>query len=398
VKTYEYVAVDARGKAVVGTTWARGEIELDYELEMRGLLLTKSKEVARRRRSANARMTRGELVHFTNQLSTVVGAGVPIIEGLSGIGQRLASPPAKRLIEEMVGSLRAGQSFSTAMDAYPGTFPGVYRASVRAGEASGSLDTILDRLARHLEWTRAMRATTIQALIYPAILSTAIVGLICILLTFLLPRILQIYPGGPEDLPGQTRLVIAVSDFLLANGLWILAFLAAAAVALVWTAKRPRGRLVLDGLLLRFPRLGTLVTQLATSKFACTAGILQSAGCDIFTIMSISAATCGNAALAAAFLRGAERVRVGERLSDALAIEPRMDALLIQMLSVGEKTGALDRCLDRLVRYYDEEVPRSVKKFLALLEPTILVGAGGLVAFILLAALLPMFDLYNKMS
>jgi general secretion pathway protein F len=398
VKVYEYVAADAGGVLRSGTAWASSEIELDQHLESRGFLLTRFKLLADERRRQPTRLSRDELVNITNQLATVTGAGVPLVDGLAGIGARLDSRNAKRLIEEMCGALRAGESLSRVMETYPKTFPDVYRASVRAGEASGALDTVLARVAKHLEWSRNIRATTIQALIYPAILVVAILGLIAVLLYFVLPRIIGLFPGGRQDLPYQTRCVLAVSDFMHAHPLAILLWIGASVSGLVAMGRSPRGRELLDRLILGIPRLGEVARQIATSKFASTASILQAAGCDVFTMLDVSAATCGNSAMTAAFRRGAERVRRGQIISEGFSREPLVDSLLVQMVAVGEKAGDLAKCLDRLVQHLDEEVPRRVKRFLSLLEPAILLVAGVVVAFILLAALLPIFELYKKMG
>jgi type II secretory pathway component PulF len=398
VKAFEYVAADANGGRITGTAWAADETELDLNLERDGLLLTRARKVTDAKKGRSTAVGREELINLTNQLSTVTSAGVPIVEGLAGIGPRLESRAGRQLVEEMVTALRTGESLSSVVAAYPRTFSSVYRSTVLAGEASGALDLVLTRLAAHLDWVRKIRATTIQALIYPAILLCAVFGLICLLLTFVLPRIIGLFPGGVEDLPMQTRIVIGASDFLRGNALWLLPALGATFVGLLWTWRNPRGRAALDSIVLRIPKLGSIANQLATTKFASSASILQSAGCDVFTILDVSASTCGNAAMARAFGRVAEAVRRGGTLSDALAAEPLADSLLVQMIDVGERTGRLDECLEKLVSHYDEEIPRRVKRFLALLEPTILLGAGVVVAFILLATLLPIFDLYDSMG
>ncbi|MEM7517941.1 MAG: type II secretion system F family protein, partial [Planctomycetota bacterium] len=276
-------------------------------------------------------------------------------------------------------------------------FPGVYRASVEAGEASGALDLVLGRLGGYLEWTQSMRSTTVQALIYPMILCFAILGLILILLYFVLPRIMGIFPGGPEDLPAQTRFVLAASDFLRANGLVLLGVGIASAISFAVSFRTPGGKRFFHGLLLRVPKLGMVLAKIATSRFASTASTLQAAGCDVFKVLRIAGATCGNAAMAAGFERATERVRNGQTIADALEDARGVDPLLIQMVAVGEKTGRLDDCLNRVVEYYDQEVPRAVKRFISILEPLLLVVAGGVVAFILLAALMPIFKLYESL-
>lgn len=397
MKTFEYIAVTASGERHQAHARARSEVELDRDLEARGLALASAKVVKSEGKKRLHRLDRGSLLSFTTQLATVSGAGVPIVEGMRSIGSRLERPEARELVSEMVAGLQAGESLSDVMNRHPRAFPPVYRASVVAGEAAGSLDSVLERLARYLEWSQGMRATAVQALIYPCILMTAIFGLILLLLYYVLPRILTLFPGGRENLPAQTRFVLALSDFLRDN-VFVLAVGSIFAVCawMTWV-RTPSGRARFHGALLKIPRLGKVQRQLATSRFASTASILQAAGCDVFTVMGVAGNACGNRAMERAFERAAESVRRGSTITEGLDREPEIDPLLRQMVGVGEKSGELDACLARLVRYYDDEIPRSVKRFLTLLEPTLLVMAGCIVAFILLAALLPIFELYEKM-
>jgi general secretion pathway protein F len=243
-----------------------------------------------------------------------------------------------------------------------------------------------------------MRATAVQALIYPAILLVAIAGLVVLLVTFVLPRIVKLFPAGKGELPVPTRVLLSISGFLAAHWMWLLPLCIGGAIALAFVLRRPAVKQRWHGWLLRIPKLGTVVRQIATANFASTAATLQAAGCDVFTTLSVAAKSCGNAALQAGFDRVTLQVRAGQPISEALSREEGVDPLLIQMVAVGEKSGKLDECLDRLVKYYDEEVPRSVKRFLSLAEPLILLGSGGLVAFILLAAMLPIFQLYDKIG
>lgn len=397
MRAFEYRAATPSGELIQGTTLASSEHDLDAQLATQGLVLTTAKAVPSHRRN-RLRLKQDELLNLTNQLATVTSAGVPIVEGLRGIGERMSSEGGRDLVRGIVMALESGENLSSVISQYPRCFPPVYRASVQAGEESGALDKVLQRLAKHLEWVRGIRATAAQALVYPAILCTAIGGLILILLYFVLPRIIGMFPGGQEDLPGPTRFVIGVSDLLREHWLLVLGMLIAAPAALIFTARRPKGRRMLDLLLLKIPRLGAVASQIATSKFACTAGILQSSGCDVFTMLDVAAKTCGNEALATALRRATKRVRRGEQLSHALAREPLVDPLLVQMVDVGEKTGRLDECLGKLVEHYDSEVPRGVKRFLSLLEPALIVAAGVVVAFILLSALLPIFDLFGNLG
>ncbi len=391
----EYTAVDSAGVIVRGKLVSAGELELDRELERRGLLLREAREVDARA-SARAHALRSEqLISFTTQLSTLVSAGVPLVEGLASIGRRLEGEAARATVEELVGELESGEHFSGALEKHPGTFPPIYRASVKAGELTGALDVVLLRLAKHLEWVRSVQGAIVQALIYPAIVCAAVLGLIVILLTFVLPRIVQLFPGGRESMPLPTRIVLGASDFLCAHGI-LLGVLAAGTIALaVWGLRQPLGRRWLHVLLLRVP--GPLLRKIATSRFASTAAVLHGAGCDVLTTLDTAARTCGNAVLEESFARAVSNVRRGATIGESFEQERELDPLLKQLVGVGEKSGKLDDCLQRLVAHYDEEIPRAVKSTLALLEPAMLVGAGLVVGFIVFAAVTPIFKMYENL-
>ncbi|TAJ18476.1 MAG: type II secretion system F family protein [Planctomycetota bacterium] len=398
MQAFEYHALGRDGRAVVGELFAPTETELDRRLERDGLLLVRAKVVRSAARAQALALANDELVALTTQLSTVHSAGVPILDGLDSIGKRMRRPRGKELVAQLIAGLQAGQSLSEAMAQHPRTFSPVYRASVEAGEASGALDVVLQRLARYLEWMRGLRATAAQALVYPAILLAAISGLVVLLVTFVLPRIVRLFPAGQQELPAPTRLLLALSEFLAGNWTWLAPLGAAAAIATVYVGRRPAARRRWHGWLLQIPVLGAVARQIAVARFASTAATLQSAGCDAFTVLSVAARSCGNSALEAQFERVTHNVRAGQPISEALGREPGVDPLLVQMVAVGEKSGRLDECLERVVRYYDDEVPRAVKRCVSIAEPSILLASGALVAFILLAAVLPIFQLYDKIG
>lgn len=398
MNTYEYVAVQANGVATIGRASARDELELDRELEGRGLVLSKARVVISDRRVRASRLSHDDLIALTTQLATICGAGVHIVQGLESIGARLPRASSRNMVEDIVQSLRAGASLSDALDRHRRSFPEVYRASVRAGEASGSLDNVLTRLAKFLEWSRGIKAIAVQAMIYPSMLMFALIGLVGILLYFVLPRIVTLFPGGRDQLPDETRWVMGASDFLVANVVYIALGIGIAVAAFIAARRNPAGRVALDGFVLRIPKFGRVAQQIAVSRFASTAAILQSSGCDVFSLLNVAGAACGNASLEAAFVRVAERVRRGQTITQGLEVEPHIDPMLVQMVSVGEQTGELDRCLLRLADFYDEDIPRTVKRFLAILEPTMLLCAGVIVGVILLAALMPIFKLYESIG
>ena len=395
MKLYQYRAVGADGVQLSGLTSASGEHELDADFEERGLLLTSARELSRERRTQVKSLSGGELVQLASTLATLSSAGVPIREGLSGLSERSSSPRLRALLTEMLIQLEAGKSLSEVVEANPRVFSRVFRASVAAGESSGSLGRVLSKLAEHMEWAREMRSMTIQALIYPSLLLVAVTGLIVILLYHVLPNIVDMFPVGVEQLPSETRLVLGVSNFLTGNIAWIAGVTALAAGGLVYALKQQLLREHLHRGVLALPGIGTLASKLAISKFASTAAVLKSAGCDIFTLLNVSARTVGNAAIEGALARSTMRVKAGQSLSRALEQEPLIDPLLVQIVGVGEQTGELENALVDLASHYDRDVPRSVKRTLSIVEPTMLLVAGAIVAVILLAAMLPIFDMYD---
>jgi type II secretory pathway component PulF len=242
-----------------------------------------------------------------------------------------------------------------------------------------------------------MRATTLQALVYPLLLCLALCGLVGILVFFLIPRLALLFPGGRDDLPAQTRFVLALAEGAVNHAWFSLLGIVIGLASIVVLWRTERGRFAWDRALLLLPVIGPVARAISTSKFAGTAGILQSAGCEVFVVLEVATRASGNRAMQRALQRATQRVRSGQPLSQALEEEPLVDRLLVQLVAVGEKTGSLDRCLESVAAHYDEELPRSVKRMLSLLEPGLLILAGGVVAFLLLSALLPMFEVMESL-
>ncbi|MEM1452337.1 MAG: type II secretion system F family protein [Planctomycetota bacterium] len=395
-KLWRWEGVGPRG-AVDGHELAMSERDLDSSLARRGVTLVTAHQVQRVERNSGGRMKPEDLVTFTTQLATVLGAGVPIVEGMRDLGGRMRSATSRRVIEDVVRELEAGASLSEAMATRPRSFPPIYRASVHAGELSGAMPEVLRRLAAHMEWTRSIRSTTVQALVYPAILAVAISVLVTVLVTFLVPRIVQMFPGGVDELPTQTRQVLTLSNFI--TGSWPL--LIVGAVALVgagfWASRSPAGRLWVSSRLLQVPRLGEVLRMFGTAKFAATAATLQNAGCPVMDVIGLAGRATGNAKLQRSFAEVGERVQRGSSISEAMSADGALDPLLIQMVSVGERAGDLGGCLDQLAGHYDRELPRIVKWMLSFLEPALLAVGGVIVAYTLFAAFLPLLDMYDKL-
>ena len=397
LRLFEYTARTADGERLKGHATARDEVELDRMLERQGLTLAHARATRRRETVHQHRLGHAHLVSFTTQLATLLEAGVPIVSGLRQLEARTRGRAPKAVIAMILRHLEAGLSLSEALDEQPHSFPEVYRAAVRAGEHSMELPAVLSRQAKQLRWVRSLRASATQALVYPAILSVAVTGLVLVLLTFLLPRLETLFPRDTV-LPWQTRVVLCLSDVLVEHGLLIGGGVALALVGWFVALRVRRTRVLLSRLLLAVPRLGELLRMIATARFASTASDLHGAGCDAILTLTVAGETCGAAALADAFERVTGRVRQGHGIADSLEREPLMDPLLVQLVAVGEASGDLDGCLGRLARCYDEEVPTKVKWAMSFVEPLMLIVAACVVGFILLAALLPILELYESIG
>jgi len=395
VPRFEYRAADAAGEEQRGRCECADERELERELERRGLLLLEAQPGDARGGPGSAPDAH-ELAGLVAQLATLLAARVPIVEGLEGLAERQERAAARAWVLALADDLRQGASLSAALDARAAELPTAVCAAVRAGEQSGALPQVLEELARHLDAQAALRARALQALVYPLVLGTALGVLVLILLGFLLPRITALYPRGAAALPGETRFLLALSDGLRTG--WPLGAVALAVGVALWVHGRRRAawRAAAARALCRVPRLGRLLRSVAAARFASTAAVLQRAGCDALTLLRVGGEASGNAAFRAAVERAGARVERGALFSEALALEPLVDRTLVQVVAVGERSGSLAPALARAAQRYEAEIPREIARALALFEPVLLAAGGVLVAWILLAALLPIFELYEQ--
>ena len=237
MQTFEYKARALDGSTVTGILSAPDEAVLDAELEDRGLYLTKARP-AGSRAGSGGKLSQRELVTLTTQLSTLLSAGVPILDGLRGLSPRMRTEAGRRVVDELADRIQGGASLSDTLEAHPRSFGPVFRASVQAGEMSGALPRVLSSQAAFLEWSASIRQTTMQALTYPLMLCSAILGLVVVMLTFVLPRIVGMMPGGQEALPGPTRFLMQVSDLLTGNWLLLLSALVAAVTGAMVALRR----------------------------------------------------------------------------------------------------------------------------------------------------------------
>ncbi|MFO0985110.1 MAG: type II secretion system F family protein [Planctomycetota bacterium] len=395
---FRYRAVDPRGAVLTGVLPGDTSDDVERRLVARGLAVVHVRRARVRANAFGKRLVRRDLITFTRNVAVLYRSGVPITEGLDDMARDPKSPELARLARELIVHLEAGASLSEALARYPRVFARMYLAGVRAGEMTGALDSVLTRLAEHLEWRASIRGMLLQAFLYPAILVVLLLGLVTLLLTFLIPNIVQVFTRARVSLPAPTRLVMALSAFLVRYG-WILLAAGLLALALLAAALRTRrGRIVIHAALLRLPLLGDIVVKAASAQFAATLRTLHHAGAPMSEALRIAADSVGNAAMAATMHAATARVEQGQSLSEALRESRHVQPLVARMVSVGEKSGQLEEALGHVVQFFDAEVPQSVKRFVSLLEPTMTIVSGLVVGFVVSCSVLPIFRLIKALK
>lgn len=392
--TFTYQARDEFGKVVRGAMSAENEDILAGKLSNLGYVLTRSRPIKEREKvvSPPGRIKRRDIIMFTHHLSTIEASGISIRVGLRDLSEQTENEKFRKVIESLLRDVEGGATLSEAMDKHPRIFSELYVSMVRAGEATGALEDVLNRLAAQLEWQEETRGTITQALIYPVILFIAILGLITVILTFLVPRIMVIYTTANMPLPLPTRILITASNFLRGQWLLILTTLVIGVITYKLIGKTPGGRLQIDRLKLKTPLFGELIRKMCASRFSHTLAGLYHAGVGITEALWIVEKVIGNTVMAQAIKNTRLRVSNGETIAESLRVSGEFQPLVTRMLAVGEETGRLDQTLSKVNEFYDREVPQAVKRLLTLLEPMIIIFAGIVVAFVLAATFLPLYQ------
>ena len=386
------------GEIIEGVYVAESESRLRHELEEKGLYVLSLQARGafpwlalgggRRRR-----VSRQEFLVFNQELATLLKAGMPLVQSLDILRQRVSNPTFKAVLDGVHEKVKAGTALSDAFGEHSGLFPAVYAASIMAGERSGSLDEVIRRYVAYEKLIGAVKRRTISALIYPAILVTLMVGLIGIIVLRVVPAFSGFYANFDDELPLSTRFIVGVSDTLLANFWLIVVGSIAIGVAVVGWIRQPGQRARLDRMLLTLPWAGATVRKFATSQFARTLATLLGGGIALVHALEIAGTAMTNHHLAAEIQNVTRRVREGESFAAALRARGVFADVTVKMVEVGESTGALQDMLNSLSDFYDEEIETEVGRFITLIEPVILVMMGVVIAAVVLALYMPLFEL-----
>jgi len=334
-----------------------------------------------------------ELVLFSRQLSTLVSAGVPLVQGLSILEEQVESKVFKVIVHTIREDIEAGQSITDALSKHPGTFEELYVSMIKAGEVGGILDVILERLSSYLEATEELKGKVKSAMMYPLVVSTIASGVTVFLLIFVIPTFQKIFSGFGAELPVITQLVIAISEFL--KKFWYLLIIIPVGLisGLRYYRKTEGGKLTTDKLLLMMPIFGLILKKVAVAKFTRTLSTLIKSGVPILQALETVAKTAGNKVIEIAVLTSRESIKEGERIATPLKKAQVFPPMVVQMVAIGEETGNLDAMLAKIADFYDQEVDAAVKGLTSMIEPLIIVAMGVVIGFIVIAMFLPMFSL-----
>ena len=397
---YAYKAKEASGNVATGVIDAGKEQEAIQKLKAQKLTVIEISEAGggivamiTEKLLGKPEVTPRDLVLFSRQLSTLVSAGVPIVQSLSILEEQQENPTFKKILGEVRLDIEAGLSISDALKKHPEAFPEIYTAMIKAGELGGILDTILERLSGFLESAEALRAKVKSAMMYPAIVLSICALVTVFLMVFVIPTFKAIFESFGKELPLPTQILIDISDMMKRYWYVIFGSPFAAKKAFDKFYKTPAGQKMVDEKVLKAPVFGILLKKVAVAKFTRTLGTLIKSGVPIMQGLETVAATAGNKIIEEAVLTARESIREGGRLADPLKKSGIFPAMVTQMIGVGEETGALDQMLTKIADFYDQEVDTAVKGLTSMIEPLVIVVMGIVIGSIVVAMFLPMFQL-----
>lgn len=342
-----------------------------------------------------------DLVTFTRLFATMIDAGLPLVQCLEILAGQQKNPIFAGVLRDVKNSVEQGSSFSDALRRHPRVFDELFINLVQAGEAGGILDSIMNRLSIYLEKRQKLMRQVRGALGYPTVVLVIAIGVMAVMLTFVIPAFENMFSefgGGPEALPAITRFMVALSHAFVSWLPFIVVALLLFAAGFSWTIKQPKGKRAFHLTLLKLPVIGSVLRKIAVARFTRTLGTLLQSGVPILDALDICARTSGNVIIETGILHVRKRISEGSNMA-----EPLMDAkvfpdMVVQMIGVGEQTGALDQMLNKIADFYEEETDIAVAALTGMLEPIMMVGIGGMVGVVLTSMYLPIFSLAGNIK
>lgn len=396
---YEYIALDAKGKE------EKGILEADNVRQVRQLLrdsnltplevnqVEKSENSDNPKKQKAGRVKAGDLALLTRQLATLVQSGSPLEEALATTAKQTEKRNVKHILSAVRSRVVEGHTLADGFKMFPSVFPDMFRATVAAGEQSGHLDAVLERMADYTESRQETQQRISNAMFYPVVLTILSIGIVVGLLVFIVPKIINVFDNVGQELPAMTQVLISISDFFREYGIYVGITLVVAVVIFKQMVKIPKWRFKYDRLLLRLPLVGRMVRGLNTARFARTLSILASSGVPILDAMSISAQVVQNMPMRKAVVDAAVKVREGMAINRALEQSSYFPPMTVHLIASGESSGRLDDMLERAAIQQERETDGMMTKMLGIFEPVLILVMGSVVLLIVLSILLPILNL-----
>ena len=399
---FEFRGTSRTGETITGVRSAPSRAALDSTLRRESItplkIVEKGREIAIPRFKWGEKVKAKELAVFTRQFSVMIDAGLPLVQCLEILSSQQENKAFARMLAGVRGSVEAGSSLANALRQHPKGFDDLYTNMVEAGESGGILDTILQRLSTYIEKAVKLKRSVQSAMIYPVAVVVIAGGVVALLLWKVVPIFTTLFAGLGVALPLPTRIVIALSHFVASFGPILLGLLVLIGLGIRWYYRTPPGRMAIDALILKIPVLGPLMRKIAVARFSRTLGTLITSGVPMLESMDITARTSGNAVVEKAIAQVRRAIEGGQTIVDPLRETGVFPNMVVQMIGVGEQTGALDSMLQKVADFYEDEVDAAVGDLLTALEPIIILFLGVVVGGVVISMYMPLFSLIGKLA
>jgi len=399
---YVWVAETKRGRKLKGEIDAANEAIALNQLKKRNFsvkkLKPKPKDIFENVSFLKPKVTNKDLVVFTRQFSTMIDAGLPLVQGLTILAEQADNPTFKAILKEITKDVEGGSTLAEAMKKHGKVFDDLFVNLVAAGEVGGILDTILRRLAAFIEKAEKLKSQIKGAMTYPAVVVAIAIIVIAVILIFVIPVFEDMFSSFGSALPGPTQLVVHMSRFMKGNFHWVILGLGAMVYAFKRYRATKKGRKQTDALFLKLPIFGDLLKKTAVARFTRTLGTMISSGVPILDALEIVAKTSGNVIIEEILYEVRGSIAEGQTIAEPLSENDIFPGMVIQMIAVGEATGALDSMLEKIADFYDEEVDAAVAALTSMLEPLLMLFLGGSIGGLVIAMYLPIFGMAAAMG
>ena len=399
---YIWSGKNKKGRVIKGELEAVDERIARVQIKRRNIEVTKlkkkPKDLFENVSFMQPRVTKKDIVIFTRQFSTMINAGLPIVQGLNILAEQTENKTFRKILKQVTKDVEGGATLADALQNHPKVFDSLFVGLVSAGEVGGILDTILQRLATYIEKSEKLKSQVKGALVYPAVVVSIAVIVIAVIMVFVIPVFQDLFASVGQALPLPTQIVVNMSNFTKGS----IHYMIGGFILFVWLIKRYHrtnsGKRRIDSLLLKLPVFGELIKKVAVARFTRTLGTMVGSGVPILDALEITAKTAGNAVVEDIILDARSSIAEGQTIAEPLSENDVFPGMVTQMISVGEATGALDAMLEKIADFYDDEVDAAVSAMTSMLEPLLMLFLGGSIGGLVIAMYLPIFQMASAMG